>query len=39
MAIIAEAADKSIAHEVLFDISNVGDPANSVKVPTNVTGA
>jgi hypothetical protein len=39
MAIIAESTDKTVVHEVLFDISNVGDPTNSVKVPTNVTGA
>ena len=39
MAMIAVAADTSIAREVLFDISNVGDPTNSVKVPANVTGA
>jgi hypothetical protein len=39
MAMIAVAADKSIAREVLFDITNVGDPTNSVKVPANVTGA
>lgn len=39
MAIVALASDKSIAREVLFDVTNVGDPTNSVKVPANVTGA
>jgi hypothetical protein len=39
MAIVAVASDKSIVREVLFDITNVGDPTNSVKVPANVTGA
>jgi hypothetical protein len=39
MAITAEATDRTVVREVLFDISNVGDPTNSVKVPTNVTGA
>ena len=38
MAIIGTAADKSIAYEILFDITNVNDPANKVTAPTNVTG-
>ena len=38
MAIIGTAADKSIAYEVLFDLTNVNDPANKVTAPTNVTG-
>jgi hypothetical protein len=38
MAIIGTAADKSIAYEILFDITNVNDPANVVTAPTNVTG-
>jgi hypothetical protein len=39
MAIIGKADDNSIAYEVLFDITNVNDPANKVTAPTNVTGA
>ena len=38
MAIIGTAADKSTAYEILFDITNVNDPANVVTAPTNVTG-
>jgi hypothetical protein len=33
MAIIGTAADKSIAYEILFDITNVNDPANVVTAP------
>ena len=39
VAIVAEVANNTIAYEVLFDITNVGDPANSVTVPTHVAGA
>jgi hypothetical protein len=38
MAIIGTAADKSIAYEIVFNITNVNDPANKVTAPTNVTG-
>jgi hypothetical protein len=33
MAIVAIAADKTIAYEILFDITNVNDPANQVTAP------
>jgi hypothetical protein len=39
MAIVGTAVDDSIVYEILFDISNVNDPANKVTVPTKVTGA
>lgn len=39
MAVFGRAGDRSIVYEILFDISNVDDPANKVTVPTNVTGA
>jgi hypothetical protein len=39
MAVFGRAGDKSIVYEILFDISNVDDPANKVTVPANVTGA
>ena len=38
-AIIAKAADGSIAYEMSFDLTNVNDPANNVTAPTNVVGA
>ena len=38
-AVVAEAADNSVAYEMTFDLSNVNDPANSVVAPTNVVGA
>jgi hypothetical protein len=38
-AVVAKAADNSIAYEMTFDLSNVNDPANSVVAPTNVVGA
>ncbi|MGD0861914.1 MAG: hypothetical protein ABSA21_04055 [Candidatus Limnocylindrales bacterium] len=38
MAIIGTAADKSIAYEILFNITNVNDPSNTVTKPTNVAG-
>jgi hypothetical protein len=37
MAVVATAADKTIAYEVLFDITNVNDAGNKVTAPTNVT--
>ena len=37
MNITAKAADNSVAYQILFDISNVNDPANTVTVPSNVT--
>ena len=39
LAIVGTAANKSIVYEVLFDITNVDDPANKVTVPAKVTGA
>jgi hypothetical protein len=39
VAIVATAADKSLAYEMSFDLSNINDPSNSVTVPTNVSGA
>jgi hypothetical protein len=39
MAMIATATDKSVAYEILFDLTNVNDPANKVTAPTNVMGA
>ncbi len=39
MAVVGEAADKSIAYEVLFEVTNVDDPANTVAAPPNVMGA
>jgi hypothetical protein len=39
MAIIAKAADNTVAYEILFDITNINDPANAVTAPTNIMGA
>ncbi len=39
VAVIAKAADDSIAYEMAFDLNNVNDPSNSVTAPTNVVGA
>ena len=39
MAMLAKTSDNSVAYEVLFDITNVNDPANTVTAPTNVMGA
>jgi hypothetical protein len=38
-AVVAKAADGSVAYEMTFDLSNVNDSANSVVAPTNVVGA
>lgn len=38
LAMVAKASDNSLAYEILFDITNVNDPANSITAPTNVTG-
>ncbi len=39
MAMVATLSDKSIGYEVLFDISNINDPANTVTAPTNLFGS
>lgn len=39
LAMVAKASDNSVAYEILFDITNVNDPANTITAPTNVTGA
>ena len=39
VAVVAKAADSSVAYEMTFDLSNVNDSANSVVAPTNVVGA
>jgi hypothetical protein len=39
MAIVARAPDNGIAYEVLFDITNVNNPTNMVKAPTNIVAA
>jgi hypothetical protein len=39
VAVVAKAADNSVAYEMTFDLSNINDPANSVVAPTNVVGA
>ena len=39
MALVARAADGSIAYELAFDLTKINDPSNKVTVPTNVTGA
>jgi hypothetical protein len=39
MEILAKTNDASTVYEILFDITNVNDPANKVTAPTNVTGA
>ena len=39
VAVIGTDGNGSIVYEVVFDISNVNDPANKVAAPTNVTGA
>jgi hypothetical protein len=39
LAMVAKAGDNSVAYEILFDITNVNDPANTITAPTNVTGA
>jgi hypothetical protein len=36
MNITAKAPDNSVAYQVLFDVTNVNDPANTVTVPSNV---
>jgi hypothetical protein len=38
-SVIATAADKSVAYEVAFDLTNVNDPSNTITAPTNVTGS
>jgi hypothetical protein len=38
-AVIAKAADNTVAYEMTFELTNVNDPANSVAAPTNVVGA
>ncbi len=38
VAIMARASDNSLAYEMLFDLTNVNDPANSVTAPANVIG-
>jgi hypothetical protein len=39
VALIARLQDKSLAYEVLIDLSKVNDPANTVAAPTNIGGA
>jgi hypothetical protein len=39
LAMVATASDNSIAFQILFDVTNVNDPANTVTAPTNVTGS
>jgi hypothetical protein len=39
IAIVAKAADNSVAYEIVFDISKVNDPGNKVTAPTNIVGA
>jgi len=39
VAVVAKAADSSVAYEMTFDLSNVNDSANSVVAPANVVGA
>jgi hypothetical protein len=39
IAIVAKAADNSVAYEIVFDISKVNDPGNKVTAPTNIMGA
>jgi hypothetical protein len=38
LSILAKASDSSVVYKILFDITNVNDPANKVTAPTNVTG-
>jgi hypothetical protein len=38
MSVMAYAADKTLAYQMLFDLSNINDPGNKVTVPTNVSG-
>jgi hypothetical protein len=38
MNVTGTAGDGSVAYQIIFDISNINDPANTVTVPTNVTG-
>lgn len=38
VAIVAKASDNSLAYEMLFDLTNVNDPTNSVTTPANVIG-
>jgi hypothetical protein len=39
IAILAKAADKSVAYEMSFDLTSINDPANKVAAPENVAGA
>jgi hypothetical protein len=39
IAIVAKAADGTIAYEMSFDLTNVNDDANKVAAPTNIAGA
>jgi hypothetical protein len=39
MAIVGRAGSGTIVYEILFDVTNVNDPANKVTVPANITGA
>jgi hypothetical protein len=38
MSIIAVASDKSIAYQIVFDLTNINDPANKVTAPANAIG-
>jgi hypothetical protein len=38
LSILAKSSDSSVVYKILFDITNVNDPANKVTAPTNVTG-
>ena len=38
LSILAKASDSSVVYQILFDITNVNDPANKVTAPTKVTG-
>jgi hypothetical protein len=39
MALVGKSSDGKVAFEILFDITNVNDPANTVTAPTNVMGS
>jgi hypothetical protein len=39
IAIVAKAADGTVAYEMSFDLTNVNDAANKVAAPTNIAGA
>jgi hypothetical protein len=39
VSVTAKAADNSVAYEIVFNLTKIDDPSNTVTAPANVTGA